>query len=58
MNSNFIIHKVKRPKRKVMLKGIKSVSCMDGEEKIKVNPACKLLFELNKLSKGVGRKEK
>ena len=43
-NNNFLIYKLKRPKRKVILKGVKSVSYMDGKETVKVNPASKLLF--------------
>ena len=53
---NFLLPRVKKHKRKVTLKGMKSVTYMEGEKKIKVMPASCLLFELNKSSRGKDKK--
>jgi hypothetical protein len=49
---NFFLSIPRKPKKKVMLEGVKSRTFSDGNRKLFLTPASSLLFEMNRLSSG------
>lgn len=51
-NLSFFLNIPKKPKKKVILEGVKSVTLTQGDKTVRVTPASSLLFSLNKMANG------